>query len=139
MCPPSGHFYVKFSLHWALLRKFCPPLGHLYAKFALHWGTCTQNLPSIGALVCEICPPQGHMHTKFCLTKRDSRPKSRAPWSRWVGHGPCGRPFVSAPALIVQRFKKKTHAGIVFQHKLNIPYFTNQSFPRNESKSNMLN
>ncbi len=26
-----------------------------------------------------------------------SWPKSRAPWPRWVGHGPCGRPFVSAP------------------------------------------
>ena len=28
---------------------------------------------------------------------RQTRPKSRAPWPRWVDHGPCGRPFVSTP------------------------------------------
>ncbi len=125
ICPPTGHLYENFALHWSTatqnlslghLYAKCalhwgtftwnlPSIGHFYANFALHWGTCTQNLPFIGALARKICHPLGHlyvkcalhMHTKFCLTKRDSWPKSRAPWSRWVGHGPCGRPFVSAP------------------------------------------
>ncbi len=89
----------------------CPCGGHISHTSAPMEGTCTQNLPSIGALVCEICPPQGHMHAKFCLTKQDSWPKSRAPWSRWVGHGPCGRPFVSAP-VSVQVTRDRNYPGM---------------------------